>query len=101
MIRHALPLAVLLAGLAGASATVTPAAAAAPVCAPGFATVQKTNWLLKCEKTVALAFKGVALTEAGNAVCKTERYWNFGPKVDPVTSGRMVTVSYICGHVEG
>lgn len=80
---------------------VSPAQAADPVCVPGFATVQKTSWLLKCSKTVPIALKGVALTEAGNAHCTTERYWNFGPKVSAEHLSRTaVRVSYICGHVE-
>jgi hypothetical protein len=87
-----------LAGIAANSAS-----AAAPVCIAGFATAASSNWLLQCAKTVPIAQKGVALTEAQNAVCKTERYWNFGPKVESKTNriAGTVQVTYTCGHVEG
>lgn len=79
------------------------ASAADPVCQFGFQTVEKKNWILKCRKTAPMAQKGVLLTEAGNANCKTSRYWNFGPKVTAqhLRRNTMVRVEYICGHVEG
>ena len=97
-----------LTGLALGIATMTtattftsPAQAADPVCVPGFSTVKKESWLLKCRKTVPLVQKGVALTEAGNAHCTTDSYWNSGPKVTAQQDRRqMVQVTYICGHVE-
>lgn len=102
---------ITLAGLALATFTSTagflaltlPASAADPVCQFGFSTVQKTGWLLKCRKTVPLLQKGVALTEANNANCKTNSYWNFGPAVTAthLPGNRRVTVRYTCGHVEG
>jgi hypothetical protein len=100
-----------LAGLALVAATSTfallassaPAAAADPVCQFGFQTDEKKSWLLKCKKTVPLLQKGVALTEAGNANCNTNSYWNFGPAVtaEHIRRNTMVTVRYTCGHVEG
>jgi hypothetical protein len=99
-----------LAGLALAAATSAfallllgePAAAAGPSCQFGFQTIQKESWILKCRKTVPLAQKGVALTEAGNANCTTDSYWNFGPAVtaEHIRRNTMVTVRYTCGHVE-
>ena|SRR5687768_14062384 len=88
--------------LAGVSLLASPAVAA-PTCVPGFASAASTDWLLQCTKTVPIAQKGVALTEAHNATCTTDRYWNFGPKVEAVThrARGTVTVSYTCGHVEG
>ena len=79
------------------------ATAADPVCQFGFQTVEKKSWILKCRKTAPMAQKGVLLTEAGNANCKTSRYWNFGPKVSAqhLRGNTMVRVEYICGHVEG
>lgn len=96
--------ALAIAASAAAYALLTgPAAAAAPVCQFGFETEVKNNWLLKCRKTVPLALKGMALTEANNADCKTDSYWNFGPAVtaEHIRRNSMVTVRYTCGHVEG
>jgi hypothetical protein len=92
-----------VAALALGSLAATPASAAAPVCATGFATTVSSNWLLQCNKTVLIAQKGVALTQAQNATCKTERYWNFGPKVESTTNPAAGTaeISYTCGHAEG
>jgi hypothetical protein len=100
-----------LAGLALTAATsaiallaLTEAAAAAdPTCTSGFQTEQKKSWILKCKKTVPMAQKGVALTQAGNANCTTSAYWNFGPSVtaNHLPGNQMVTVRYTCGHVEG
>ena len=45
--------------------------------------------------------KGVAITQANNAICKTDSYWNFGPKVVVKQIGSKVSVTYTCGHVEG
>jgi hypothetical protein len=82
---------------------VAPARAADPTCAAGFSQIEKKSWILRCRKTVPLAQKGVALTQAGNAVCKTEPYWNFGPKVTAthINNNTQVRVDYMCGHVEG
>lgn len=106
MNRHITLAGLALAAFTSASAifvTTEPAAAADPVCQFGFSTVQKTSWLLVCRKTVPLMQKGVALTEAGNANCKTNSYWNFGPKVEAkhLIGNRRVRVKYTCGHVEG
>ena len=103
MFRHCLPLLTLLMSLSGTVALSTPVSAADPVCVAGFLTAQKTSWLLVCQKTVPVAQKGVALTQAGNAVCTTERYWNFGPKVEAKAGAGAGTVKviYTCGHVEG
>lgn len=103
MLRHSLPLLALLTSLAGTATLSSPATAADPVCIPGFFTAQKTSWLLVCQKTVPMAQKGVALTQAGNAVCTTEPYWNFGPKVEAKAGAARGTVKviYTCGHVEG
>ena len=100
-----------LAGLALAAATsaiaflalTETATAADPVCVAGFQTEQKKSWILKCKRTVPLVQKGVALTQAGNANCNTSNYGNFGPSVTAVhlAGNTLVTVRYICGHVEG
>lgn len=100
-----------LAGLALAAATsgfaflalTETAAAADPVCVAGFQTSEKKSWILKCRKTVPLAQKGVALTQAYNANCNTNAYWNFGPSVTAqhLAGNTLVTVRYTCGHVEG
>ena len=102
---------ITLAGLALAAATsifalvsmTGPAAAADPVCVAGFQTVQKASWILKCKKTVPMAQKGVALTQAYNANCTPNAYWNFGPAVTAqhIAANTLVTVRYTCGHVEG
>jgi hypothetical protein len=102
---------ITLAGLALAAATsifalvtlTEPAAAADPVCQFGFLTDVKNSWLLKCKKTVPLLQKGVALTQAGNANCNTNSYWNFGPAVTAthLPGNILVLVRYTCGHVEG
>jgi hypothetical protein len=87
----------------GVDAAVTSARAADPTCAAGFSQIEKKSWILRCRKTVPLVQKGVALTQAGNAVCKTEPYWNFGPKVTAthINNNTQVRVDYMCGHVEG
>jgi hypothetical protein len=102
---------ITLAGLALIAATSTfalvaltePAAAADPVCQFGFQTDLKKSWILKCKKTVPLLQKGVALTQAGNANCTPNAYWNFGPAVTAqhIANNTLVTVRYTCGHVEG
>ncbi len=102
---------ITLAGLALAAATSTfalmaltgPAAAADPVCVGGFQTVQKASWILKCKKTVPMAQKGVALTQAYTANCTPNAYWNFGPAVTAqhIANNTLVTVRYTCGHAEG
>lgn len=101
---------ITLAGLALAAATslfalvslTEPASAADPVCVSGFQTVQKKSWILKCSKTVPIALKGTALTQAYNANCNTNAYWNFGPAVTATTPmPGFSKVSYTCGHVEG
>ena len=79
-----------LAGLAFAAATSTfsllaltaPATAAGPSCQFGFQTIQKESWILKCRKTVPMAQKGVALTQAGNANCTTDFLLEFRPGRD-------------------
>lgn len=78
-------------------------AAAAPSCQFGFATEAKNSWLLKCRKIVPVLQKGVALTQAGNATCKTDSYWNYGPAVTTkhLPGNLLVAVRYTCGHVEG
>jgi hypothetical protein len=89
---------------AALSSTIAPAAAAhAPVCVPGFATETNLSWLLKCQKTVPSAQARVAVTQANNANCTPNSYWNFGPKVTVAANPgrRTTTVTYICGHVEG
>ena len=86
-----------------ASAKLSAPASAAPVCEFGFQTVQKKSWILKCRKTGPMAHKGMLLTQANNANCTTDSYWNFGPKVSATHLRRntLVRVEYICGHVEG
>ncbi len=83
------------------TSVTSPALAADPVCVPGFATIQKTGWLLTCRKTAPISQKNVVLTQAGNANCKTNSYWNFGPKVTSHAFHVLVRVTYTCGHVEG
>jgi hypothetical protein len=92
-----------LLGAAIALAAVVPTASADPVCAAGFQTVEKKNWILKCRKTVPMAQKGVALTQAQTAQCKVNSYWNFGPSVtaNHGPANVLVTVRYTCGHVAG
>jgi len=74
-----------------------------PVCAPGFITVTKTSWLLRCRTVVPIAQYGVALTTAQTAVCNTWSYWNYGPNATgSIQQSRgTATVEYVCGHVEG
>ena len=81
----------------------TPASIAGPVCAPGFKTEQKQASILKCKKTVRMAQKGVALTQAQTAQCQIDSYWNYGPAVtaNHGPANVLVTVRYTCGHVEG
>lgn len=81
----------------------SPAQAADPVCEFGFQTVEKKSWLLRCSKTAPMSQKGVLLTQANNANCNTDRYWNFGPKVTAqhLRRNTIVKVDYLCGHVEG
>lgn len=92
-----------LLGAAIVFAAAIPAASADPVCAPGFKTEQKKSWILKCKKTVAMAQKGVALTQAQTAQCKVNSYWNYGPAVTAKhgPGNVTVTVRYTCGHAEG
>jgi len=89
----------------GASAFLLPTtqADAAPYCEFGFSTEQQTGWLLKCRKIVPVLQKGVALTQAGNANCNTDSYWNYGPAVTAkhLAGNHFVVVRYTCGHVEG
>lgn len=49
------------------------------------------------------AQKGVALTEASNANCNFNSYWNCGPAVTAETNRARgtATIRYKCGHVEG
>ena len=88
---------------ASAFFALTQPAAAAPSCQFGFSTVAKNGWLLKCSKTVPMSQKGVALTQANNANCNTDSYWNYGPAVTAKHNRRNthVAVGYTCGHVEG
>lgn len=74
-----------------------------PVCAPGFITIQKASWILRCRTVVPIAQYGVALTTAQNAVCNTWSYWNYGPAATgSIQQSRgTATVEYTCGHVEG
>lgn len=95
-----------LAKLLGAAVVLgitMPVSIAGPSCAPGFQTEQKQSWILKCKKTVRVAQKGVALTQAQTAQCKTDSYWNYGPAVTAKhgPANVFVTVRYTCGHVEG
>ena len=95
-----------LAKLLGAIAVLSVSATASmanPSCAPGFQTVQKSASILKCRKTVPMAQKGVALTQAETAQCQVNSYWNFGPSVTAKhgAGNVLVTVRYTCGHVEG
>lgn len=97
--------AVALAAATGASAFLVvtgPANAADPTCESGFQTVEKKSWILKCSKTAPMSQKGVLLTQAYNANCNTNSYWNFGPKVSAQHFRRntVVKVDYLCGHVE-
>lgn len=103
---HATFAALALAAATAASAyfvPTSPATAADPVCEFGFQTVMKKSWILKCSKTAPISQKGVLLTQANNANCNTNSYWNFGPKVDAQHLRRniLVKVEYTCGHVEG
>lgn len=91
----------MLATATGAVTTTVTPAAATPVCVAGFSTIQNLNWLLRCRKTVPVGLIGVTVTQANNAVCRTDNYWNFGPKVTTSITGRLAVVEYICGHVEG
>lgn len=80
-----------------------PASIAGPSCESGFKTEQKNASVLKCRKTVPMAQKGVALTQAQTAQCQTDSYWNYGPAVTAKhgPANVLVTVRYTCGHVEG
>jgi hypothetical protein len=93
----------LAAGSFGVDGAISTASAADPTCVTGFSTIEKKSWLLRCRRTVPLALKGVALTQAGNAVCNTTPYWNFGPQVTAthINNNTQVRVDYKCGHVEG
>lgn len=74
----------MLAKLLGAIAVLGVSASASiagPNCVAGFQTVQKSASILKCRKTVPMAQKGVALTQAQTAQCQVDSYWNFGPAV--------------------
>ena len=92
-----------LLGAAVAIGITMPASIADPTCKPGFQTVQKNASILKCRKTVPMAQKGVALTQAETAQCQTDSYWNYGPAVtaNHGPANILVTVRYTCGHVEG
>jgi hypothetical protein len=96
--------ATVLAGVTAASAylVLTAPADAAPACEFGFLTVKKESWILECSKTAPMSQKGVLLTQANNANCKTDSYWNFGPKVTATHLRRntLVKVNYVCGHAE-
>ena len=89
---------------ASAFLTTSPAVAAAPVCAPGFSTIQSTSWLLKCRKIVSGGLLQLTTLQAKKAKCKTDSYWNFGPSVSVqkyLAGGFQWSVTYTCGHVEG
>ena len=90
-------------GAAVALGLTMPASIAGPVCESGFQTEQKQASILKCKKTVRMAQNGVALTQAQNAQCQTDSYWNYGPAVSAKhgPANALVTVRYTCGHVEG
>lgn len=94
---------VTLAGAAALIGLTTTATIAAPVCASGFKTEEKKSYVLKCAKTVRMAQKGVALTQAQTAQCQVDSYWNYGPAVTAKhgPANKLVTVRYTCGHVEG
>ena len=85
-----------------ASAMLAAPASADPVCEFGFQTIQKKSWILICRKTGPMAHKGMLLTQAYNANCTPNAYWNFGPKVKATHLRRntVVRVEYTCGHVE-
>lgn len=97
--------ALALAATTSASAYLvfTEPADAAPVCEFGFQTVLKKSWILKCSKMAPMAQKGVLLTQANNANCNTDSYWNYGPQVTAqhLRRNTVVKVGYTCGHVEG
>ena len=91
-------------GVSCPAGRVNPSASiAGPTCQPGFKTEQKSASILKCKKTVRIAQKGVALTQAQTAQCQTDSYWNYGPAVTAKhgPANVLVTVRYTCGHVEG
>lgn len=95
-----------LAKLLGAIAVLgisASASTASPNCVAGFQTEHKSASILKCKKTVRMAQKGVALTQAQTAQCQINSYWNYGPAVSAKhgPANRLVTVRYTCGHVEG
>lgn len=99
-----------LAGLALAAlvSTVTffalpgPATAAEPACIPGFTTLQKETWILRCRKIVPLPQQNAAFVQANNANCNFTSYWNYGPDVTSEINRarRTATIRYKCGHVE-
>ena len=78
------------------------AAASDPACIPGFTTLQKETWILRCRKIVPLPQKNAALTQANNANCSFTSYWNYGPEVTSEINRarRTATIRYKCGHVE-
>lgn len=103
--RHLTLAAMTLAVVTSASASfvLTESAEAAPSCQFGFQTDLKKNWILKCSKIAPMSQKGVLLTQANNANCTTDSYWNFGPAVttEHLRRNTVVKVGYTCGHVEG
>ena len=100
--RHCTIIALAFTAVAASASFAAPASAADPVCQFGFKTVEKKSWLLKCRKTALMAYKGTLLTEANNANCTPNSYWNFGPKVTAkhLRRNTVVRVEYLCGHVE-
>ncbi|MCW5696294.1 MAG: hypothetical protein KIS96_06105 [Bauldia sp.] len=72
-----------------------------PVCLPGFVTVQKLSWILRCRAVVPQAQAAATVAQAQGANCNTWSYWNYGPAVTSSAMRGSVTVEYICGHVEG
>lgn len=79
----------------------SPAEAADPVCVPGFSTIEKKSWLLRCRKVVMIGQKGATVAQANSANCTTDSYWNFGPNVSVKYMGIKISVTYTCGHAEG
>jgi hypothetical protein len=94
-----------LAAFASTAALVAltePAAAAEPACIPGFTTLQKETWILRCRKIVPLPQQNASLVQANKADCNFTSYWNYGPEVtSEINRARgTATIRYKCGHVE-